>query len=112
MIKARRLGHVTFETPDLEKAIEHYTQVSGLVVAAREQTRAFLATKLGQLAVQLELGTSARCTRLSLEVAPDENFSAMRRDLAGEGVKSDLRGDDAPGLAKTLAFHDPKGTVI
>ena len=34
MIKVRRIGHATFETPDLDKQIEHYTQVTGLVVAA------------------------------------------------------------------------------
>ena len=112
MIKARRLGNATFETPDLEKAIDYYTQVNGLIVATREKTRAFLATKLGQLVVQLELGNSARCARLSLEVAPDEDFSAMARALADEGIRSDVRSDAAPGLGRTLAFHDPKGTAI
>ena len=112
MIKARRLGHATFETPDLEKAIDYYTQVNGLVVCARENSRAFLATKLGQLAVQLELGGSARCTRLSLEVAPDEEFSVMARTLVGEGIESDVRSDSVPGLGKLLAFQDQKGTTI
>ena len=37
MIKVRRIGHATFETPDLEAQIEHYTKVTGLVVAARAQ---------------------------------------------------------------------------
>ena len=32
MIKLRRIGHATFETPDLDKQIEHFTQVTGLVV--------------------------------------------------------------------------------
>ena len=46
MIKVRRIGHATFETPDIDKQIEHFTQVTGLVVAAREKDRALLATKL------------------------------------------------------------------
>lgn len=112
MIQARRLGHATFETPDLEKAIAYYTQVNGLIVAARDRNRAFLATKIGQLAVQLDLGNDSRCTKLSFEVAPDEDFAAMRRDLAKDGIKSDERSDAVPGLARTLAFHDPKGTTI
>ena len=38
MIKVRRIGHATFETPDLERQIEHFTQVTGLVLAAREKS--------------------------------------------------------------------------
>ena len=51
MIKLLRLGHATFETPDLDKAIEHHTQIVGLSLIARERDRAFLATRTGQLAV-------------------------------------------------------------
>ena len=53
MIKVLRIGHATFETPDLTKAIEHYTQVIGLSLAGREDKRAFLATKIGLLTVEL-----------------------------------------------------------
>jgi catechol 2,3-dioxygenase-like lactoylglutathione lyase family enzyme len=112
MIQARRLGHATFETPDLEKAIAYYTHVNGLVVAAREKNRAFLATKIGQLAIQLDLGKDARCTKLSFEVAPSANFGDMSRGLASHGIKSDQRSDAIPGLPKVLAFQDPKGTTI
>ena len=35
MIKPRRIGHATFETPDLEKAIAYYEKFMGLLVAER-----------------------------------------------------------------------------
>ena len=63
MIKVLRIGHATFETPDLAKAIEHYTQVIGLSLAGREDKRAFLATKIGQLAIELQQGAQARCSQ-------------------------------------------------
>ena len=66
MIKLRRIGHATFETPDLDKQIEHFTQVTGLVVAAREKDRAMLATKLGQLK---DLGTARLIACQDAEVA-------------------------------------------
>ena len=31
MIKARRIGHATFETADLDRLSDHYTNVIGLV---------------------------------------------------------------------------------
>ena len=112
MIKVRRIGHATFETPDLEKQIEHFTQVTGLVVAAREKDRALLATKLGQLVVQLKKGEAARCAKLAFQVAPDSDFKGLARALSEDGIKSDLRSDDLPGTPKLLAFEDNKGTTI
>src|SRR5438552_8249578 len=53
MIRPRRIGHATFETPDLDKAIAYYEKFVGLIVAEREKDRAFLATKIGQLVIAL-----------------------------------------------------------
>ena len=112
MVKARRIGHVTFETPDIEKAIDHYTGVIGLVVAAREGDRVYLATKLGQLAVELRRGSAARCVRISFEIAPDCDLADAARQLTAHGVTSDIASDPTPGIPKALAFEDPKGTTI
>jgi catechol 2,3-dioxygenase-like lactoylglutathione lyase family enzyme len=47
MIAARRISHATYETPDLARQVDYYTQVIGLALAAREADRAILATRLG-----------------------------------------------------------------
>ena len=74
MIKPRRIGHATFETPDLPRLVDYYTEVMGLVLAERDKDRAFLATKIGQLAIQINKGDVERCTTLSFEVAPEVRF--------------------------------------
>ena len=112
MIQARRLGHASFETPDLDQAIAYYTEVNGLVVAAREKDRAFLATKIGQLVVALARGPHARCTKISFEIAPDADVAALRRELSRDGIESETQSDSVPGLPLLLAFRDPKGTTI
>jgi catechol 2,3-dioxygenase-like lactoylglutathione lyase family enzyme len=112
MVKPRRIGHATFETPDLEKAIAYHTQVNGLALVEREKKHAFLATKVGQLVVQLDQGETARCTKLSFEVAPNSDFNALARELAAEGIESEQRTDSVPGLSRVLAFRDNKGTAI
>jgi catechol 2,3-dioxygenase-like lactoylglutathione lyase family enzyme len=112
MIKVRRVGHATFETPDLDKQIDYYTQVNGLALIARDKNRAFLATRIGQLVVQLERANEPRCTKISFEVAPNEDFADMARRLAADGIKSEVRSDAVPGMPKVLAFQDPKGTTI
>src|SRR6476659_4742014 len=103
MIKVRRIGHATFETPDLDKQIEHFTQVTGLVVAAREKDRAQLATKLSQLVVQLKKGDEARCAKLAFQFTHCSDFKELARTRAGDGIKSELRSDDLPGTPKLLA---------
>ena len=59
MIKVCRIGHATFDTPDLAKAIDYYSQVAGLALTAREANRAFFASKIGQLAIELRQAPSA-----------------------------------------------------
>src|SRR5579871_2795748 len=112
MIKPRRIGHATFQTPDIDKAIAYYTETMGLVLAARERDRAFLASKIGLLTIVLEQGAAERCSRLSFEVGPDSDFGELSRALAMDGVTSELRNDAVPGVGQALSFRDNKGTAI
>src|SRR6185312_8123641 len=112
MIKVRRIGHATFETPDLEKQLDYYTQFIGLALVGREKDRAFLAARAGALAIELKRAPVARCAKLAFEVAQDEDFADMAKRLAAEGIKSDMKSDAIPGTPKVLAFEDPKGTTI
>jgi len=112
MIKPRKIGHATFETPDLDKAIDYYTHTNGLMLAERENDEAFLASKIGVLTIALKKGDQARCTKLSFEVAPNSEFGELGRKLAKDGIKSEQRNDSAPGIGSVLTFLDNKGTTI
>jgi catechol 2,3-dioxygenase-like lactoylglutathione lyase family enzyme len=112
MIQVLRLGHATFQTPDLDKAIEHYTQVIGLALAGRDGKRAFLANRIGQLSIELVEGSEAKCRKLAFEVAPDAELADLKKNLAGHGVEAEQRSDPVPGIAQALTFADPKGTEI
>jgi catechol 2,3-dioxygenase-like lactoylglutathione lyase family enzyme len=112
VIKALRIGHVTLETPDIDRQIDYFTGIVGLVLAAREKDRAFLASKLGPVSVQLEHADVPRCARLSFEVAPNTDLAAAEKFLAGEGIKSERRNDANPGVRTILTFDDPNGVAI
>ena len=112
MIQAKRMSHATFETPDLERQIDYFTQVVGLQVAGRENGRAYLATKVGDLAVQVEKGDTARCARIAFQVDPQTDFADIRKGLEAEGIKPKERNDAAPGVPRMVVFEDPKGTVL
>jgi catechol 2,3-dioxygenase-like lactoylglutathione lyase family enzyme len=112
MIQAKRLGHVAFQTPDLGRAIAYYTEVAGLLVVSREKDQAFLGTRIGQVAVELAAGSTARCTKLTFEIAPNTDETDVIRRLADHGVKAERRSDAAPGVRSSIAFTDPKGTAV
>ncbi len=112
MIKAKRIGHASFTTTDIDKQIDYYREVVGLHLIDREPKRAFMGTNSGQLAVVLEHGTQESCTRLSFEVSPTLSFADMSRQLSALGLKSETRNDNIPGLAQVLVFEDSKGTAI
>ena len=112
MIKVTRIGHATFETPDVDRQVAYWSDIAGLVLAERENVRAYLATKVGDLAVQLEKGPEARCARISFQAAATTDFAELRRGLEAEGVRCDLRNDPSPGISQALTFADPKGTIV
>jgi catechol 2,3-dioxygenase-like lactoylglutathione lyase family enzyme len=112
MIKARRIGHATFTTPDLDRAIAYYTEVNGLVLNAKDSSRAFLASKTGLLTIALEQGAEENLRRISFEVSPHADFADMAKNLATEGVESAIESDTAPGVGRTLVFDDPLGTTV
>lgn len=112
MIKASRVGHASFETPDLDRAIAYYTEVNGLVLHAKSQSQAFLASKTGLLSIALDRGGAANLQRISFEVAPHADLSDIATTLAQDGVKCELLSDAVPGIGKMLAFSDPTGTTI
>jgi catechol 2,3-dioxygenase-like lactoylglutathione lyase family enzyme len=112
MIQVRRIGHITLESPDIDQQTDYFTSIVGLVEAAREKDRVYLASKVGPLTVQIERGDVARCARLSFEVPPDTDFAAAEKFLAGEGIKAERRNDPNPGVRTMLSFNDPNGVAV
>ena len=112
MIKVSRLSHATFETPDLQKAIDYFTQVNGLALIEHDGRRVFLGAKTGLLSIQLEQGHAAGCRSLAFELGEGADLGSIRRRLSDEGIASEERRDCAPGVSSMLALCDPNGTRI
>src|SRR5437764_632041 len=73
MIQVRRLGHATFTTPQLERQVEYYHEIMGLAVVEKTRTRAILATKQGQEAIELLQGDESALTRISFQASPRDD---------------------------------------
>ena len=98
MIQVTRIGHATFETPDLDRQIDYFTNIVGLVLAERVDGRAFLATKVGDLAVQLEKASTPRCARIALQAAALDKLKKfefnLRKKADGADQPLSLSGSD------------------
>ena len=93
MIKPSRVGHATFETPDLDKALAYYTEVNGMVLHAREKDRAYLASKTGLLTLALERGSQENLKRISFEMAPTADFADLAQKARDNKISvADLQG--------------------
>ena len=84
MIKPRRIGHATYETPDLERMIDYYTETLGLVVAEREKAREIADYR----EAKAREAVLAKTARVSLE--------SLAQQIKNEGTKQldiILKGD-------------------
>src|SRR5215468_1595734 len=115
MIKPRRVGHATFETPDLEKGIAYYDKFMGLVVAEREKDRAFLATKIGQLVIELNKADRGHCIKLSfkddkgttIQLFKDWSYLGKHAQVAGIGpLKLGHVAFFTPDIQRTVSFYE------
>ena len=56
MIGVKKIAHATYETPDLDKQIEYYTDILGLNLIAKEKDAAYLASTIDHHSVVLRKG--------------------------------------------------------
>ena len=111
MIQVRRLGHVTFETPDVQRQAAYYSEVMGLQLQ-RDGDRAILSTGLGEEAIVFKPGSAARLTNIALQVASDVELSDIDSALQSHGVKPERRSNISPSLGSAMVFTDPNGTEV
>jgi catechol-2,3-dioxygenase len=92
--------------------VDYLTRIIGLTVIERDKDRAFLATRYGEEAVAVQAGGDASLVKASFQVAPGVDLGDIQKELGKHGVKSEIRSDVSPGVARAVCFTDPKGTLL
>ena len=89
MIKVKRIRHVTFVTPDIDRQIDYHQTVVGLGVVTRDAGRALLATDSDELSLaEIQALTRLNAGRTAIHVIDlgwrgEAEGSLVRRQLAG-----------------------------
>ena len=112
MIRVKRIAHATYETPDLDRLVEYYTEILGLTLAEKAKDVAYLASTLDHHSVVLRQGGPAKCMRLGFQLGLDDDLDAFEKQTAARGIKTRRLKDSEPSIADMVAFEDPKGTAM
>lgn len=112
MIRVKKIAHAAYETPDLDRMVEYYTEILGLTLTGREPGTAYLASTIDHHSVVLHQGAHARCVRIGFQIGIDDDLDAFEKQTAAHGIRTERASDPAPGIADMVAFADPKGTVM
>lgn len=107
MINVSAIGHATFETPDLERMLDYYQQVLGLMLVDRSDNVAYLAAPHDFHSVVLKQGSVARCTQITLQVPQDTNLDETAKLLTAHALSPKLESDSQPSVAETISFNGP-----
>ena len=112
IVRAKKIAHATYETPDLDQQTEYYTDILGLNLIAKEKDAAYLASTLDHHSVVLRKGGAAQCVRLGFQIGPDDDLDAFEKQTQAQGVKTRRLKDPEPTISDMVAFEDPKGTLM
>src|SRR3954465_5680102 len=112
VIRVTRISHTVFETPDLARQVESYSNVIGFPALFRTPTQAFLGSRVGQEVIGFEAGPSNRCRRIAFQLAPGFDHERIAAELRPFAIKHEGRSDISPSIARAAAFVHLKGTEI
>jgi catechol-2,3-dioxygenase len=79
MIGVRRISHASYETPDIDKQAEYYTNVLGLTLVAKERDAIYLANASEHHSVILRRDSHPQCTRIGFQLSPDDDLDAFEK---------------------------------
>jgi catechol 2,3-dioxygenase-like lactoylglutathione lyase family enzyme len=112
MIRVSKIAHASYETPDLDKQTQYYTDILGLTLVAKEKDTVFLASTVDHHSVVLRKGAQAQCARVGFQIPPEADLGEFAKQIAAFGIKAERKKDPEPSIAEMVSFADPKGTIM
>jgi catechol 2,3-dioxygenase-like lactoylglutathione lyase family enzyme len=112
MIRVNKIARATYETPDLDKQTEYYTEILGLTLVSKEKDIVYLASTVDHHSVVRCRGANAQCVRLGCQIPPDADLGEFEKQVAAHGVKTQRKKDSEPSIFDVVTFADPKGTTM
>jgi len=108
-VRVSKLGYVGFETPDLDRMVEYYTNVLDFNLVEQSPQGAFLTTGFDHHCVVLTKGGPRARSTVGYEIW--ETLDEAQRTLTDAGYQVQRRTDIGPGTPDVLVLDEP-GTDV
>jgi catechol 2,3-dioxygenase len=105
------IGHVALRTTDLDRAVQHVTDVLGLHERARSSSQVLLSSNEKHHELQLIAADEAGLDHVGLEVESPEELARVREQALAAGATLLDDAPDVPGLGEAIRFAGPAGIV-
>src|SRR6185436_18101603 len=106
MIRVKKIAHAAYEMPDVDRQLEYYTDIVGLTLTGKDKGAVYLASTVDHHSVVLRKGDTARCVRIGLQIAPDDDLDAFEKQVQGHNIKTARKKDPEPSISDTVTFED------
>jgi catechol 2,3-dioxygenase-like lactoylglutathione lyase family enzyme len=110
-VKVTSIGHVVFDTPDIERSVDYYQNIMGIKVVDRDKDAVYLACPGDHHSVILRQG-EARCRAISLNVGRDVDLKDVLKDLQDKGLTAKRMSHSAPGTDDLVLVDGPEDIRI
>ncbi|MGD9734364.1 MAG: 3,4-dihydroxyphenylacetate 2,3-dioxygenase [Solirubrobacterales bacterium] len=107
-----RLGHVELYSHDLDRAVDFYTEVIGLVETEREDGRAYLRCVEDRHHHALVLTESDHngCGHIAFRVASEDDVDELKRIFEADGLNAvEVEAEHERGQGRAVRVADPAG---
>jgi len=104
-VRVSKLGYVEFETPNVDRMVDYYTNVLDFSLVERTTRGAFITTGFDHHCVVLTEGKANARTTVGYEIW--EELGDAKRRLGNAGYEIERRTDIAPGTPDVLVMSEP-----
>ncbi len=104
-VTVSKLGYVGFQTQDVERLVDYYTQILDLVVVESSPEQVFLTTGFDHHCVVINKGDTTARTSVGYEVW--QELGDAQRRLKEAGYDVERRSDIAPATPDVLLLREP-----
>ena len=110
MIRVSKIAHASYETPDLDKQTEYYTDILGLDASRpRRRTRSISPRRSIIIRSCCAKARRRNACASAFQISPDADLGEFEKQVAGHGIKTERRKDPEPSISDMLVFADPEG---
>ncbi|MFC4025228.1 VOC family protein [Oceanobacillus longus] len=112
-IKVFRLAYAMFGSLNIEKMVQYYTETIGYRLSEKtEDGSAYLSNGLDHHNIVLTPHKHKGIKRYGYQLDGKLSIGEVQEELKKQGIHSQIKSDEQPGVREMLEVKDPDGNVI